>query len=97
MYLLTRPISRTGQFELPYKSMAVLGNTSLKTMKSEKPNLLFLYPLKRLETLRVFPDVYSGYGYRTIRGNRVMSPNFASDIKQIQPDKLTSTSPEINR
>ena len=63
--------------------MAIFGNTNLKTMKSVKPNLMFLHPLKRLEILRVFPDVCSGYGHTTFRRNREMSPNFAPDIKQI--------------
>ena len=81
--LANRPIPRPGQFELLYKSMAILGNTSLRTMKSVKPNLMFLYSLKRLETLRVFPDVCIGYGHTTFRRNRVTSPNFASYIKQI--------------
>ena len=66
-YLLTAQFHATGQFELPHKSMAILGNTNLKTMKSVKPNLMFLYPLKRLETLGVFPDVCSGYGHTTFR------------------------------
>ena len=34
--------------------MAVLCNTSFKTVESVEPNLIFLYPLKRTGTLRVF-------------------------------------------
>ena len=63
--------------------MAILGNTTLKTMKLIKLSLMFLYPLKNLETPKVFSDVCSGYGHTTFRRNSVASPNFASDIKQI--------------
>ena len=34
--------------------MTILGNTSLKTVKSVKPNLIFLYPLKTQKHLGFF-------------------------------------------
>ena len=40
--------------ELPYKSMAIIGSTSFKTVKSVKPNLIFLYPLKTQKNLGLF-------------------------------------------
>ena len=40
--------------ELPYKSMAIIGSTSFKTVKSVKPNLIFLYPLKTQKHLGLF-------------------------------------------